>query len=79
MVNMQRIVALTSGQTYYLPANPQKDWQIAISVGDFSDTVVSPNGKRIMGSEEPMTIDIPGSTVYFFYVDNPRGWRLTAS
>jgi hypothetical protein len=57
--------------------NPQKDWQVAISVGTFTNTTVDPNGYKIMGSFDPMTIDIENATVYFYYVDFNIGWKIS--
>jgi hypothetical protein len=46
-------------------------------VQNFVDTVVDPNGYKIMGDVNPMTIDIAYSTVYFYYVDGTLGWRIS--
>jgi hypothetical protein len=76
-VNYERVVATVSGQTYTLPGLPQKDWQVAISVGNFVDTVVDPNGYRIMGDPNILTLDTENRTTYFYYVDSTLGWRIS--
>lgn len=75
--NIQRIVVTSAGETYTLPSNPERDWQVAIAVGNFSDTVVNPNGKKIMGLNDVMQLDVPNSTTYFYYVNEFYGWRVS--
>lgn len=77
--NLQRVVVSSPGETFLLPATPVKDWQVAISVGNFSNTVVNPNGGKIMGISDSMKLDVINSTTYFYYVDNSYGWRVSCT
>lgn len=79
LVNLQRVVASSPGLTFTLPDSPLKDWQVAISVGSFSNTFVNPNGSKIMGISDSMQLDVINSTTYFYYVNNVYGWRVSNS
>jgi hypothetical protein len=69
-------VALSSGLTITLPASPATNTKVAVSVGDFTNTIVARNGSNIMSLAEDLTIDIINTTVNFYYVDATRGWRI---
>lgn len=71
------VFVTTAGRTITLPANPMPGWEVAISVGEFSNTVVDRNGERIMGNLDNGVINRANVTVTFFYVDATRGWRVS--
>ena len=76
LVNRELCHVTASTQTINLPATPSAGWEVAINVGDFTDTVVGRNGSNIMGLAEDFTIDVAYITVNFLYVDGTRGWRV---
>jgi hypothetical protein len=59
-----------------LPASPAAGNEVAIQVGDFTDTVIGRNSQNIMGLAEDMTIDVANVTVNLFFTDATRGWRV---
>jgi hypothetical protein len=65
-----------STQTITLPASPSAGERVAISVGDFTDTVVGRNSLNIMGLAEDFTIDVANMGLTFIYTDASNGWRL---
>ena len=65
-----------SGKTITLPASPSAGDQVIVGVNNFSDTVISRNGKNIMSLAENMTIDKPNVSVGLIYVDITIGWKL---
>ena len=77
--NQQRVLVSTPGETFLLPMDPVKDWQVGISVGNFSNTFINPNGRKIMGIADTMRLDVINSTTYFYYVDNFYGWRVSCT
>lgn len=73
----ERCFVTDAGQTITLPATPDDDTEVAISVvGSFTDTILARNGELLMGLEENMTIDQPNITVYLVYVNSMIGWRV---
>ena len=77
--NREFVSVTTAGLTMTLPASPAAGWEVAIQVGNFTNTVVSPGaGIRIMGQTlgESMTIDVANVTVTLIYTDATRGWRV---
>lgn len=78
LTNLQRVLVTSAGETYTLPDSPEKDWQVAVAVGNFIDTVVNPNGKKIMGLSDSIELDVPNSTTYFYYVNDFYGWRISS-
>jgi hypothetical protein len=69
-------VTVGSGVTITLPASPETGNEVAIQVGNFNNTVIGRNTKKIMGLDEDLTIDRENVTVNLFYTDNTRGWRI---
>lgn len=65
-----------STQTITLPASPSAGERVAVSVGDFTDTVVGRNSENIMGLAEDFTIDVANMGLTFIYTDASNGWRL---
>lgn len=65
-----------STQTITLPAAPSAGDRVAISVGNFTDTVVGRNALNIMGLAEDLTIDVGNMGLTFIYTDASNGWRL---
>jgi hypothetical protein len=65
-----------AGLTMTLPASPAAGNEVAIQVGDFTDTVIGRNSQNIMGLAEDMTIDVANRTVNLFFTDATRGWRV---
>jgi len=63
-------------QTITLPASPSAGERVAISVGNFTDTVVGRNSLNIMGLAEDFTIDVANMGLTFIYTDASNGWRL---
>lgn len=76
LVNREYCFISASGQTINLPTSPSAGWQVAISVGNFTSTVVGRNGQNIMGLAENLTIDIQNITLTFLYVNASQGWRI---
>jgi hypothetical protein len=76
LVNREFCHVTAATQTINLPATPSAGWEVAINVGNFTDTVVGRNGQNIMGLAEDFTIDTAYITVNFLFVDATRGWRV---
>lgn len=80
LVNREYCHVTAAGQTITLPISPTAfplvGWEVVISVGNFSNTIVARNGANIMGLAENMTIDRPYAVLTFLYVDATEGWRI---
>lgn len=76
LVNREFVSVTGSGLTMTLPANPSAGWEVAIQVGNFTNTNIARNGQNIMGLAEDMTIDITEITANLLYTDSTRGWRI---
>ena len=76
LVNRERYSVTAASKTITLPASPSAGWEVAILVGDFTDTVVARNGQLVMGLAENMTIDKPNVTVTLLFVGGDQGWRV---
>lgn len=63
-------------QTITLPASPSAGDRVAVTVENFTDTVVARNGNVIMDLSEDFTIDVANMGVTFIYTDATNGWRL---
>ena len=63
-------------QTITLPASPSAGDRVAVTVENFTDTVVARNGNVIMDLSEDFTIDVANIGVTFIYTDATNGWRL---
>jgi hypothetical protein len=74
--NREFVSVTTAGLTMTLPASPAAGNEVAIQVGDFTNTVIGRNGQNIMGLAENMTIDVANRTVNLFFTDATRGWRI---
>jgi hypothetical protein len=74
--NREFVSVTTGGLTITLPASPAAGNEVAIQVGDFTDTVIGRNSQNIMGLAEDMTIDVEYVTVNLFFTDATRGWRV---
>ena len=74
--NREFVSVTTAGLTMTLPASPAAGWEVAIQVGDFTNTVIGRNGQNIMGLPDNMTIDAEYVTVNLFFTDATRGWRV---
>lgn len=72
----EHVHVTASTQTITLPAAPSAGDRVAISVGDFTDTVVGRNSLNIMGLAEDLTIDVGNMGLTFIYTDATNGWRL---
>lgn len=72
----EHVHVTASTQTITLPASPSAGERVAISVGDFTDTVVGRNSENIMGLAEDFTIDVANMGLTFIYTDASNGWRL---
>ena len=57
----------TAGVTVQLPASPSNGEKVRISVGDFTNTVVDRNTKKIMNDASDLTIDVANTTVTLIY------------
>jgi hypothetical protein len=81
LVNREYCSVTVSGVTVTLPQvlNPASSsgWEVLISVGNFSNTIVNVNGGTIMSLAENMTIDSSYASVRLTYVDATRGWVIT--
>jgi hypothetical protein len=76
LVNREFCHVTTAGQTITLPPSPSAGSEVAINVGNFTNTVVGRNSQNIMGLGEDFTIDTAYITVNFLFVDATRGWRV---
>ena len=77
LVNREHVTVTASGQTITLPASPAGGWEVAVSVGNFTDTVLGRNSTNIMGLAENMTIDKAYVTIHCIYSGNAtQGWRI---
>lgn len=63
-------------QTITLPASPSAGDRVAVTVENFTDTVVARNGNVIMDLSEDFTIDVANMGVTLIYTDATNGWRL---
>jgi hypothetical protein len=70
------VLVTASGRTMTLPAGTAGESVVYISVGNFIDTVVAPNGsEKIMGLAQSMTIDKANTTITLMYHSATHGWR----
>jgi hypothetical protein len=74
--NREFVSVVGAGLTMTLPASPAAGNEVAIQVGDFTDTVIGRNSQNIMGLAEDMTIDVANRTVNLVFTDATRGWRV---
>jgi hypothetical protein len=74
--NREFVSVTSAGLTMTLPASPAAGNEVAIQVGDITNTVIGRNGQNIMGLAEDMTIDVANRTVNLFFTDATRGWRI---
>lgn len=65
-----------AGLTITLPASPPLGAEVAVAVGNFTNTVIARNGQSIMGLAENMTIDLANRAVPLIFVGGTFGWRL---
>jgi len=79
----QSISVLVSGRTITLPSNPSNGDTVRIKVGNFTDTIIARNTKKIMDKNEDLSIDVPNSTVTLVYdsfqgaiPSSAFGWRI---
>lgn len=77
LVNREFCTVTAAGQTITLPASPSAGWEVVISVGDFTNTVIGRNSQNIMGLAENMTIDVKNATLNLVFIDATRGWRIS--
>jgi hypothetical protein len=66
-----------AGQTITLPASPSIGDSAHITVGDFTDTVISRNGSNIMGLAEDFTMDAACLSINFTFTDTSKGWAMS--
>ena len=76
LVNREYCHVTAANQTIFLPASPVAGWEVVISVGNFTNTIVGRNASNIMGLAENITIDKPYTALTFLYVDTTQGWRI---
>jgi hypothetical protein len=76
LVNREYCTVTAAGQTITLPASPSAGWEVVVSVGDFTNTVVARNGSNIMGLAEDITLDKAWAVMNFLYTGASQGWRL---
>lgn len=76
LVNREHCTVTAAGQTITLPLSPSAGWEVVITVGNFTNTVVGRNGSNIMDLAENMTLDRAYAAMNFLYVDATRGWRV---
>jgi hypothetical protein len=74
--NREFVSVTTAGLTMTLPASPAAGNEVAIQVGNFTNTVIGRNSQNIMDLAENMTIDVANVTVNLFFTDATRGWRV---
>lgn len=71
--NHEWVRVTAAGQTIGLPENPVAGWQVVISVGNFTDTLVDGALETITGRADDATINQSYSTVVFHY--DGTTWR----
>lgn len=76
LVNRELCTVVAAGVTVTLPASPFAGWEVGVTNGNFTNTVVARNGSNIMGLAEDITLDIPYLSFNFIYVDTAQGWRV---
>ena len=70
------VMVTSAGKTMTLPAGTAGQSVVYISVGNFVNTVVAPNGsEKIMGLAQSMTIDKANTTITLMYHSATHGWR----
>ena len=71
------VLVTAEGKTMTLPAGGTAGQKVIyVSVGNFTNTVVAPNGsEKIMGLAESLTIDTANTTITFMYHGATAGWR----
>ena len=71
------VLVTVAGKTMTLPAGGTAGQKVIyVSVGNFTNTVVAPNGsEKIMGLAESMTINTANTTITFMYHGAAAGWR----
>jgi hypothetical protein len=74
--NREFVSVVGAGLTMTLPASPAAGNEVAIQVGDFTDTVIGRNSQNIMSLAEDMTINVANRTVNLVFTDATRGWRV---
>lgn len=76
LVNRELCTVVAAGVTVTLPASPSAGWEVGVTNGNFTNTVVARNGSNIMGLAENITLDIPYLSFNFIYIDTAQGWRV---
>lgn len=74
--NREFVSVVGAGLIMTLPASPAAGNEVAIQVGNFTNTIIARNSQNIMGLAENMTIDVADVTVNLFFTDATRGWRI---
>ena len=64
-------------KTITLPASPSIGQRVLVTVGNFTDTVVSRNGSNIMSSATDFTMDAAYLSIQFIYTDATQGWVMS--
>jgi len=78
----EHVTVTAATQSFDLPATPTNGQTLRISVGNFTDTVITRNGSNIMASATDLTIDVALKTITLMYDDNLDGglsvvgWRI---
>jgi len=74
---------LNGGATLTLPFGVNNGDTVRINVGNFTNTVIARNSRKIMDKNEDLIIDIPNSTVTLVYdsfqgatPSSAFGWRI---
>jgi len=79
----EHVTVTAATQSFDLPATPTNGQTLRISVGNFTDTVITRNGSNIMASNTDLTIDVALKTITLMYDTNDDGsgsntvgWRI---
>ena len=79
----EHVTVTAATQSFDLPATPTNGQTLRISVGNFTDTVITRNGSNIMASDTDLTIDVALKTITLMYDTNDDGsgsntvgWRI---
>jgi len=79
----QSISVLVSGRTITLPFLVNNGDTVKINVGNFTNTIIARNSRKIMDKNEDLIIDVPNSTVTLVYdmfqgatPSQAFGWRI---
>lgn len=75
-VSLEHISVTAASQTITLPASPTNGDRVAVSVGNFTNTVIARNGNNILGQAEDRTINRAYASVEMVFANS--NWEMYA-